>query len=222
MKKRFFLFITVFVYSIIILSAQNRKIDYYSIGYNDAVNRKVFDKKYSIENLEKSLENISNKNEKLQYLDDIEAYNLGYTAGICENQDIDYIDVYSIINDYIKEYTSNNSYIPTSSLVISSSSIYDWYEDLGLIKTNTSDNYIIKIAIYLAYIDNDTFGENEIELKKNEIRDFLIHYFNGKKFEELIEEDEKIKLEMRNGINDKVFSNRVIKDIAIGTFKLVD
>lgn len=220
MKKRF-IFSLLFIISTLIF-AQSKKLDYYSIGYNDGYNNKKFDSKYSIEKLDDFLKKISDETEKLQFVKDVEAYNLGYTAGICEKQDIYHIDVYTLLNDYIDAYTSTNTYIPTSSLVISSSSIYDWYEDLGLIKTNTADNYIIKIGIYLGYINNDSFSENEIELKKNEIRDFLIRYFNGKMLDELTEEDEKIKLEMRNGINDKIFLNKVIKDIAIGTFKLVD
>ena len=88
MTKRIIIFAITLVFTIVFLSAQSKDIDYYSIGYNDAVSRHKFDSKYSIENLSKSLKNISTEAEKKQFVENAESYNLGYASGICKEQGI--------------------------------------------------------------------------------------------------------------------------------------
>ena len=64
MAKRILIILVTFLFVFNFLPAQSKEIDYYSIGYNDAISRRKFNSKYSIENLSKSLKSISSKDEK--------------------------------------------------------------------------------------------------------------------------------------------------------------
>ncbi len=46
MSKKILIILTILLFSINLISAQSKEIDYYSIGYNDAVSRHKFDSKY--------------------------------------------------------------------------------------------------------------------------------------------------------------------------------
>ena len=218
MTKRIIIFAITLVFTIVFLSAQSKDIDYYSIGYNDAVSRHKFDSKYSIENLSKSLKNISTEAEKKQFVENAESYNLGYASGICKEQGIDADDYYSMIYNYIKDYSSSVSVtaIPTAKEYVSGQrEILDWYTDLGIIQTETSDKKTVRIDIAVGYKKDDKATSTEIIKRTTEIKAFLRRYFNGKSASELrnINNEDALENEIKNGLNDKVLSSGRIRDI---------
>lgn len=218
MSKKILTILTILLFSISLISAQSKEIDYYSIGYNDAVSRHKFDSKYSIENLAKLLNKISSEAEKKQFVENAEAYNLGYASGICKEQGIDSDDYYSMIYNYIKEYSSTVSVtaIPTSKEYVSGQrEVYDWYTSLGLIQTETSDKKTVRVDIALAYKKDDKATSTEITQRTIEIKAFLRRYFNGKTSSEIINinNEDVLENEIKNGLNDNVLSSGRIRDV---------
>ncbi len=216
-KKTVFLFI-IFCLFLNYLSAQSKEIDYYSIGYNDAISRHKFDSKYSIENLSKSLKNISSEDEKKQFVENAESYNLGYASGICKEQGIDIDDYYSMIHDYNKEYASSVTVtaIPSSKEYVSGQrEVYDWYTTLGIIQTETADKKNVRVDVALAYKKDDKVTPSEISQRTTEIKAFLKRYFNGKTANELrnTNNEDILENEIKNGLNDKVLSSSRIRDV---------
>ena len=218
MSKKILIVFSILIFSINCLTAQTKEIDYYSIGYNDAVSRHKFDSKYSIENLAKSLNKISSEAEKKQFVENAESYNLGYASGICKEQGIDSDDYYSMIYNYIKEYSSTVSVtaIPTSKEYVSGQrEVYDWYTSLGIIQTETSDKKTVRVDVALAYKKDDKATSTEIAQRTTEIKAFLRRYFNGKSANEIrnINNEDAIENEIKNGLNDKVLSSGRIRDV---------
>ncbi len=226
MKKIILVVLSFLLCSTFILSAQSKKIDYYSIGYNDAYNNKKFDSKYSIEKLSDSLKKISGEDDKIQFIENAQAYNLGYTAGVCDKQKIDYTDVYGIIYDYIKEYISNYSYTPAVSAADyqGQSDVYSWYKSLGVIQTTTYDGATVRANVYLGYKKDDKATSTEITQRSVELKDFLRRYLRGKTKAELSNPNnqEKLKMEIRNGINDKVLSSSKVRDIQFEQLDVIE
>jgi len=218
MSKKFLLCIIALILSLSTLTAQSKEIDYYSIGFNDAVNRHKFDSKYSIENLAKNLKTFSTEDEKIEFVENAESYNLGYASGICKEQGIDTDDYYSMIYDYIKDYSSHISVtaIPTSEEYVSGQrEILDWYTDLGIVQTETSDKKTVRVDIAIGYKKDDKATSLEIAKRTTEIKAFLRRYFNGKSSSELrnTSNEDTLENEIKNGINDKILSSGRIRDI---------
>lgn len=218
MAKRNLIIFVTFFFVLSFLPAQSKEIDYYSIGYNDAISRHKFDSKYSIENLSKSLKNISSEDEKKQFVENAESYNLGYASGICKEQGIDKDDYYSMIHDYIKEYASSVTVtaIPSSKEYVSGQrEVYDWYTTLGIIQTETADKKNVRVDVALAYKKDDKVTPSEISQRTTEIKAFLKRYFNGKTANELrnTNNEDILENEIKNGLNDKVLSSSRIRDV---------
>lgn len=218
MNKKSILYSIMTILLLSILSAQSKEIDYYSIGYNDAITRHKFDSKYSIENLSKSLKSISSKSEKQKFVENAESYNLGYASGICKELGINADDYYSLIHDYIKEYSSSVSItaIPSSEEYVSGQKeILDWNTSLGIIQTVTSDEKTVRVDIALGFKKDDKATSAEITQKNNEIKVFLRRYFNGKTANELrnINNEDALENEIKNALNSKVLSNGRIRDV---------
>ena len=218
MIKRIIIFAITLVFTIVFLSAQSKDIDYYSIGYNDALSRHKFDSKYSIENLSKSLKNISTEAEKKQFVENAESYNLGYASGICKEQGLELDDYYSIIYDYIKDYSSRVSVtaIPTSEEYVSGQRvILDWYTSLGVIQTETADKKSVRVDVAFAYKKDDKATSTEITKRATEIKAFLKRYFSGKTASELRDtnNEDVLENEIKNGLNEKILSSGRIRDV---------
>lgn len=223
MKKQL-LFILLILSSTLLFS-QPKKIDYYSVGYNDAYNNKKFDSKYSIEKLADSLKKISDEDEKIQFIENAQAYNLGFTAGICDKQKIDYTNVYGLIYDYIKDYVSS----PYSPMVSAEeyqgkSDVYSWYKSIGVIQVMTSDGATVRANVYFGYKKDDKSTSKEITARSVEIKDFLRRYFRGKTKAELSKPNnqDQLKMEIRNGINDKILSSSKVRDIQFEQLDVIE
>jgi flagellar basal body-associated protein FliL len=220
MKKKI-LFILLILLSSFLFS-QSKKLDYYSIGYNDGYNNKKFDSKFSTEKLPDSLKKIADEDDKIQFIQDVQSYNLGYIDGICEKQGFDSENYNSYIYEYLHELIIQNfasSYKPNVSAeeYQGQRELYDWYKNIGVIQTTTYDTKpaTVRVNVYFGYKKDDKATATEITQRSVEIKDFLRRYFRGKSAEELKNPNnsEKLKMEIRNGINDKVLSSTKIRDI---------
>ena len=232
MKKQILVFLSILLCSSFLLSAQSKKIDYYSIGYNDAVNKNKFDSKYSIEKLADSLKKISDEDEKIEFIENVQAYNLGYTEGVCEKQGLDPEDYNSFFYDYLLELlvknTASHAYNPTVSAeeYQGQREVYDWYKSLGVIQTITCDDKpaTVRVKVFLGYKKGDKATATEITSRSVELKDFLRRYFRGKTAAELKNpnNDEKLRMEIRNGINDKVLSSSKIRDVSFDQLDVIE
>ena len=229
MKKKILilLLISCFLNSIF---AQYKKIDYYSIGYNDGYNNKKFDNKYSIEKFSDSLKKISDEDDKIEFIKNVEAYNLGYVHGVCEKQNLDSENYDEFIYEYlfslITKNTAKNAYNPSVSAeeYQGSRELYDWYKTIGVIQTTTSDGATVRVNVFLGYKKDDKATATEITSRSVELKDFLRRYFRGKSKAELTNpsNDEKLKMEIRNGINDKVLSSSKIRDVSFDQLDVIE
>lgn len=95
--------------------------------------------------------------------------------------------------------------------------ILDWYTSLGAIRTKTSDDIpaSVVVDIALGYKKDDKQCSTEITQRNIELKDFLRRYFTQKTIAELRPQNEqKLKIELRNEINDEILSSSKIKDIS--------
>lgn len=105
-----------------------------------------------------------------------------------------------------------------------SKEILDWYTSLGLIKTKTMENNPsnIQVDVVLGYNINDKTASNEIEQKSDKIKKFLTQYFTQKTSEDLRpQNEENLKIEILNGINDSILSSSKIKDVRFMQFDVI-
>ncbi len=103
--------------------------------------------------------------------------------------------------------------------------ILDWYTSLGTIRTKTSDEIAASVVVELAlgYKKDDKAVSTEITQRNIELKDFLRRYFKEKTIAELKPQNEqKIKIELRNAINDEILSNSKIKDISFQQLDVIE
>jgi len=94
--------------------------------------------------------------------------------------------------------------------------VLDWYTSLGEIRTKTSDAVpaSVVVDVVLGYKKDDKTTSTEITQRTIELKDFLRRYFTEKKADELKPTNEDgLKVEIRNYINDSILSNTKIKDV---------
>jgi flagellar FliL protein len=92
----------------------------------------------------------------------------------------------------------------------------EWYTSLGEIQTRTSDPIpaSVVVNIFLGYKKEDKATSTEITQRTVELKDFLRRYFTQKTAEELRpQNEENLKIEIRNAINDSILSSSKIKDV---------
>lgn len=95
--------------------------------------------------------------------------------------------------------------------------ILDWYTSLGAIRTKSSDDIpaSVVVDIALGYKKDDKQCSTEITQRNIELKDYLRRYFTQKTIAELRPQNEqKLKIELRNAINDEILSSSKIKDIS--------
>ena len=108
--------------------------------------------------------------------------------------------------------------IPTSEEYVSGQrEIYDWYTSIGTIQTTTCDDIpaTVRVDVALGYKKDDKATSTEITLRTVELKDFLRRYFSGKTASELrnTNNEDNLKNELKNGINDKILSSSRIRDV---------
>mgnify|MGYP000939225527 CR=1 FL=1 len=103
--------------------------------------------------------------------------------------------------------------------------ILDWYTTLGVIRTKTSDDIPASVVVNIAlgYKKDDKATATEITERKIELTDFLRRYFTEKTIAELKPQNEqKLKIELRNAINDEILSNSKIRDVSFQQLDVVE
>ena len=113
--------------------------------------------------------------------------------------------------------TTAQAGIPISDEYVVQREILDWYTSLGAIRTKTSDDTpaSVVVDIALGYKKDDKATSTEITQRSIELKDFLRRYFTEKTVAELKPQNEqKLKIELRNAINDEILSSSKIKDIS--------
>lgn len=114
--------------------------------------------------------------------------------------------------------------IPISEDYKESAEELDWYQSLGDIQTRSSDPIPASIAvnIFLGYKKGDKVASTEITSQRIPIRDFLRNYFAAKTAEELApRNEEKLKIEIRNEINDTLLNKAKIRKISFDKLNVV-
>ena len=100
----------------------------------------------------------------------------------------------------------------------------DWYQSLGEIQTRSSDPIpaSIMVNLFLGYKKEDKITATEITAQRIPIRDFLRNYFAAKTADELApRNEEKIKIEIRNAINDSILNKGKIRKISFDKLTVV-
>ena len=120
---------------------------------------------------------------------------------------------------------TNQTVIPVSEDFKEHPEELDWYTSLGEIQTKTSgsvDQASVVVNIYLGYKKDDKVASTEITAQKIPIRDFLRRYFADKTPEELTpKNEEKLKIEIRNQINDTILSKSKIRKISFDKLNVI-
>lgn len=106
--------------------------------------------------------------------------------------------------------------VPTTEEYTQTKEVLDWYQSLGSIRTKTSDATpaSVVVDVVLGYKKDDKATSTEITQRTVELKDYLRRYFTQKSVDELKPSDEEtLKIEIRNAINDSILSGSKIKDV---------
>ncbi|MBQ5999886.1 MAG: flagellar basal body-associated FliL family protein [Treponema sp.] len=117
----------------------------------------------------------------------------------------------------LSKNTPSTPSVPISDEYVTQREILDWYTSLGAIRTKTSDDISASVVVDIAlgYKKDDKATSTEITQRNIELKDFLRRYFTEKTIAELKPQNEqKLKIELRNAINDEILSTSKIKDIS--------
>jgi flagellar FliL protein len=111
---------------------------------------------------------------------------------------------------------SQTQSLPIAEEYATTKEILDWYSSLGSIRTKTSDvnPSSVIVEVVLGYKKDDKATSTEITQRTVELKDFLRRYFTQKSSEELKPQNEEgLRIEIRNAINDSILSASKIKDV---------
>ena len=106
--------------------------------------------------------------------------------------------------------------VPVTEEYSTKRELLDWYSSLGSIRTKTNDQEpaTVTVDVVLGYKKEDKATSTEITQRTIELKDFLRRYFTQKTAEELRpQNEENLKIEIRNAINDSILSSSKIKDV---------
>lgn len=133
------------------------------------------------------------------------------------------ITVVVVTVNYMSRGGKSYSEYPVSQEYRDSKELLQWYEALGQIKTSTADTLPATVVVNPAfgYTNNDKATPTELSARKVELLDFLRAYFTRKTADELRRE-EKIKIEIRNEINDNILSKTKIKDVRFTRYDIIE
>jgi flagellar FliL protein len=97
-----------------------------------------------------------------------------------------------------------------------------WYTSVGSISTRSADDIPASVVADMAfgYTLDDKATPAELTSRLIELKDFLRSFFQHKTAEELRNED-KVKIEIRNSINDNILSKSKIKDVRFIKYEIV-
>ena len=98
-----------------------------------------------------------------------------------------------------------------------------YYSAIGALKTLTRDAVpgTVVVDIELGYPVNDKTTQQELSDRLVELRDFLRSYLQNKTVAELRQE-EKIKIEIRNEINDNILAKSKIRSVIFTQYDIIE
>jgi flagellar basal body-associated protein FliL len=118
---------------------------------------------------------------------------------------------YSLIN---KGGTPQTVVIEPETPYVGIRPMYNYFNELGLINTNTKDNKTVNVDILIGYDLDDQVALAEFTNRIGELRNSISRYFNSKNSSELSPEKEmEIKQEILEQLNIRVLNNEKIKTI---------
>ncbi|MCR5724586.1 MAG: flagellar basal body-associated FliL family protein [Treponema sp.] len=112
--------------------------------------------------------------------------------------------------------TSAQAVVPVAEEYTTHRELLDWYNSLGSIRTRTNEANpaTVIVEVVLGYKKEDKATSTEITQRTIELKDFLRRYFTQKTADELRpQNEENLKIEIRNAINDSILSSSKIKDV---------
>jgi len=118
---------------------------------------------------------------------------------------------------------NNQTNIPVSEEYTGLREELQWFTGVGVIKTKSADSIpsSVVMEIALGYPLDDKFTSTELTGRLIEIKDFLRSFLNHKTAAELKNED-KIKIELRNSINDNILQKSKIRDVRFTQYEIVE
>ena len=121
-----------------------------------------------------------------------------------------------------KKGRSHSEY-PVSEEYRDSRDVLQWYQAIGVLRIQTAERIpaTLIVDVALGYTNNDKSTPQELSARKVEIIDFLRSYFRNKTVAELRQE-EKIKIEIRNEVNDNIVTKNKIKDVRFTQYDIVE
>lgn len=129
------------------------------------------------------------------------------------------------VANQVSKNASNANNVPSiSDEYRAKPEVLDWYRSLNEVRTKTSDDppATLTVQISLGYKKDDKVVSTEITQRTVELIDFLRRYFTEKTMAELEPRNEdKLKIELRNAINDEILSNSKIRGIAFEKFDVL-
>jgi flagellar FliL protein len=125
--------------------------------------------------------------------------------------------------------TSGNSagqaVIPTSQDSQGQYETLDWYQSIGPIRIRSSDPVPAAITVepILGYTQADKTTQTELTSRQIEIKDFFRRYFSEKTAADLRpQNEEKIRKEILNSINNNILTSSKIRDVKFLTFDIIE
>ena len=117
----------------------------------------------------------------------------------------------------------NQTSIPVSEEYTGLREVLQWYQAVGTIQTRTTDSITASVVMDVAfgYTFDDKVTPAELSSRLVEIKDFLRSFIQRKTAAEL-KNEEKIKIEIRNYINDNILSKSKIKDVRFTKYEIVE
>jgi len=117
----------------------------------------------------------------------------------------------------------NQTIVPVSEEYTGLREVLQWYQAVGVIKTKTADEIPASVIVDMAfgYPLEDKATPTELTSRLVELKDFLRSFFNRKTVAEL-KNEEKVKIEIRNAINDNILSKSKIRDVRFTQYEIVE
>lgn len=113
-------------------------------------------------------------------------------------------------------YPSSPEYRDTSEILM-------YYTGLDTVQTNITGQppATVRAKVNLGYSEKDKETPSEISARSIEILDFLRSYFKSKNYSELENNEEAIKIEIRNLINDNILTKGKVKRVMLTQYDVI-
>ncbi len=135
------------------------------------------------------------------------------------------VTVVVITMNIMNQNTRAVSAVPVSSEYVGTREILDWYSSIGQIRTKTIDqnSASVIVEVVLGYKTGEKSTSTEITARQIEIKEFLRRFFSEKTVLELKPQNEdRLRLEIRNAINDTILSSSKIRDVRFTGYEVVE